>query len=358
MGGARVRRRRPGRRRDRAQPDRRAAALRAGAEAAGAATGRARKSRYREDNDLVWNPAAFVTVACVVIALVVVGVLIEALYVPSRKQRRQREKLQRHEYEYVLETDEGEEIPVESPRAAEVARGTGRPRRRSPSGRSTAREAGPEAVAPAGAAPHGDLRAADRALHLLHGPGRVPSPRSSSTSPCSWPSSCRSATWWTPSSTACSGGGTRTRAGRAARRSGTLRRAPACSLAPVVTRAGPGSEEEQELRARSRLRTEWRSSGSKRASVPAGASTSSSPARKVATPSTTTIQACSFTWWSPSSWPGVEPDEDGPGLVVAPEDDRRPAPVRRLDLARASRSPSRRQSSTAERVPPRPGRRT
>jgi hypothetical protein len=36
--------------------------------------------------------------------------------VPSRKQRRRREKLQRHEYEYVVETDEGEEVPVERPR--------------------------------------------------------------------------------------------------------------------------------------------------------------------------------------------------------------------------------------------------
>jgi hypothetical protein len=42
--------------------------------------------------------------------------------VPSRKQRRRREKLKRHEYEYVLETEEGEEIPLESPRAAEAAR--------------------------------------------------------------------------------------------------------------------------------------------------------------------------------------------------------------------------------------------
>ena len=33
---------------------------------------------------------------------------------PSRKQRRRREKLQRHEYEYVVETDEGEEV-VERP---------------------------------------------------------------------------------------------------------------------------------------------------------------------------------------------------------------------------------------------------
>jgi hypothetical protein len=34
---------------------------------------------------------------------------------PSRKQRRRREKLKRHEYEYVLETEEGEEIPLERP---------------------------------------------------------------------------------------------------------------------------------------------------------------------------------------------------------------------------------------------------
>jgi hypothetical protein len=39
---------------------------------------------------------------------------------PSRKQRRRREKLQRHEYEYVLETDEGEEV-IENPREAEAA---------------------------------------------------------------------------------------------------------------------------------------------------------------------------------------------------------------------------------------------
>jgi hypothetical protein len=37
---------------------------------------------------------------------------------PSRKQRRRREKLQRHEYEYVIETEDGEEIPVEKPVAA------------------------------------------------------------------------------------------------------------------------------------------------------------------------------------------------------------------------------------------------
>ena len=29
---------------------------------------------------------------------------------PSRKQRRRREKLHRHEYEYVIETEEGEEV--------------------------------------------------------------------------------------------------------------------------------------------------------------------------------------------------------------------------------------------------------
>ena len=38
---------------------------------------------------------------------------------PSRKQRRKREKLQRHEYEYVIETEKGEEI-VERPRLNEA----------------------------------------------------------------------------------------------------------------------------------------------------------------------------------------------------------------------------------------------
>ena len=48
---------------------------------------------------------------------------------PSRKQRRRREKLKRHEYEYVVETEEGE-VPVERLREAEDAvsrrRGDGR----------------------------------------------------------------------------------------------------------------------------------------------------------------------------------------------------------------------------------------
>jgi hypothetical protein len=34
---------------------------------------------------------------------------------PSRKQRRRREKLHRHEYEYVIENEEGEEVVVERP---------------------------------------------------------------------------------------------------------------------------------------------------------------------------------------------------------------------------------------------------
>lgn len=34
----------------------------------------------------------------------------------TKKQRRRREKLQRHEYEYVIETEDGEELVVESPK--------------------------------------------------------------------------------------------------------------------------------------------------------------------------------------------------------------------------------------------------
>ena len=49
----------------------------------------------------------------------------------SKKQRRRREKLQRHEYEYVLETEEGEEIPLEGPRAAERGRNGKSPARES-----------------------------------------------------------------------------------------------------------------------------------------------------------------------------------------------------------------------------------
>jgi hypothetical protein len=42
---------------------------------------------------------------------------------PSRKVRRRRAKLQRHEYEYVMETEEGEEVVVENPRLEAVTDG-------------------------------------------------------------------------------------------------------------------------------------------------------------------------------------------------------------------------------------------
>ena len=51
---------------------------------------------------------------------------------PSRKQRRRREKLKRHEYEYVVETEDGEELHVERLRDVEPDRNApktgGRPR--------------------------------------------------------------------------------------------------------------------------------------------------------------------------------------------------------------------------------------
>jgi hypothetical protein len=53
--------------------------------------------------------------------------------VASKKQRRRREKLQRHEYEYVLETEEGEEIPLESPRGT-VRAGNGKAPAKEPAG--------------------------------------------------------------------------------------------------------------------------------------------------------------------------------------------------------------------------------
>jgi hypothetical protein len=39
---------------------------------------------------------------------------------PSKKQRRRRQKLQRHEYEYVVENEEGEDVVVESRSAREA----------------------------------------------------------------------------------------------------------------------------------------------------------------------------------------------------------------------------------------------
>jgi hypothetical protein len=42
----------------------------------------------------------------------------------TKKQRRRRSKLQRHEYEYVVETDEGEQV-VEAPRPSRVKDGAG-----------------------------------------------------------------------------------------------------------------------------------------------------------------------------------------------------------------------------------------
>ena len=42
---------------------------------------------------------------------------------PSRKVRRRRDKLKRHEYEYVVETEEGEEVVVERPTAEPVKDG-------------------------------------------------------------------------------------------------------------------------------------------------------------------------------------------------------------------------------------------
>jgi len=50
--------------------------------------------------------------------------------VPSRKQRRRRQKLGRHEYEYVVETEEGEEVPVERLRDLERTDEAARPGRR------------------------------------------------------------------------------------------------------------------------------------------------------------------------------------------------------------------------------------
>ena len=84
---------------------------------------RTRKSRYRAGQRAqVWNPGAFVA------ARGLVGVVVLIASSSRRPERAEpqaappREKLQRHEYEYVLETEEGEEIRSKSPREAEGAK--------------------------------------------------------------------------------------------------------------------------------------------------------------------------------------------------------------------------------------------
>ena len=50
---------------------------------------------------------------------------------PTRKQRRRREKLHRHEYEYVVETEEGE-VPLEELRGGDEPERSGRGREPQP----------------------------------------------------------------------------------------------------------------------------------------------------------------------------------------------------------------------------------
>ena len=96
---------------------------------------------------------------------------------PSRKQRRKREKLQRHEYEYVLETEEGEEV-IERPaeRGDAAARRTAR-RTKEPAGPLDRRGRPiPKPSLQRVLRRTAIFGAADRRVHLLHGRTTSPSP--------------------------------------------------------------------------------------------------------------------------------------------------------------------------------------
>ena len=68
----------------------------------------------------------------------------------SKKQRRRREKLQRHEYEYVVENEEGEEVPVDvTERRADCADNEATAEARRP-----AREGDPASVVGAASSAH------------------------------------------------------------------------------------------------------------------------------------------------------------------------------------------------------------
>ncbi len=74
--------------------------------------------------------------------------------------------------------------------------------------------------------------------------------------------------------------------------------------AGIVAVAGPRREQQEDARAAVAARSECRSSGSNRTSVPGPAMIVSLPSLISTSPSTTVTQAFSFTWWSPSAWPG------------------------------------------------------
>src|SRR5437667_361357 len=71
-------------------------------------------------------------------------------------------------------------------------------------------------------------------------------------------------------------------------------------------RQGQGARNSR-IRAPSSLATVRRSSGSNVKRVPGRASSDSPPESTRTDPSTTSTNACSFTWCSPSSWPGSRP---------------------------------------------------
>ena len=251
---------------------------------------------------------------------------------PSRKQRRQREKLQRHEYEYVLETDDGEEV-IESPRAPEgAAPKNGKPAKEAagpldrhgkpiqkPSIRRVLRRT---AIFVPLIALFLYVTADDLTIPgLIVNVARAPCPLHAVQLP---------------------GRHGRLPHALAPVREGARREARALAACPSATPepapgrgSGPGPGQGASRRrifAPASVADGVALVRLEASSVPAGASTASPPARKVTEPSTTTIQACSLTWWSPSFWPGLRPDEHRARLVLAAEDDRRAAPARRLDL--------------------------
>ena len=263
---------------------------------------------------------------------------------PSKKQRRRREKLQRHEYEYVLETDEGEEV-IESPRAVEAAAPkNGKPGEGAGRAARPPREADPEAVlqrvlrrtaifAPLIALfiyfTAQDLTVAglifNVALLLAF----------------FMPLQLRGRHGRLPHALAAVREGARREA-----RPRLSSREPAPSPAPVVAGPGQGASRSSSF-APDSVRDRVALVGLEADERPAGASTASPPARKVARALDDDDPGVLLHLVVAELLAGVEADEHRPRLVLAAEDDRGAAPARRLDLGEPPGLPCGAQSSGA-----------
>ena len=222
----------------------------------------------------------------------------------TQKQRRRRAKEKRHDVRPRRDRRARATRPSSAranssrERGRNPRRARDRPRRRRRRRRPSRREARRSRRRGVASLKRGAIVRADlpRDRPALGGDRLTRSPARSCRRSCCSRSSCRSATSWTARVAVAREAARAVQVGGRNGRGGRLRR----GRVRVVARPRPRREDQEEAR------TLWlaiacRSPGSKVTSVPTRPSTTSSPQRISASPSTTTTQARSRTWWSRSS---------------------------------------------------------